>query len=84
MDLPVISEADYKAFVGLTGSNLPDTYDKWLDLRSQWLAEYAKERPRNIKIYPDQFSRFIAVTGRAPNMNTILAFAEAIGRGETY
>jgi hypothetical protein len=84
MDLPVISEVDYKAFGDLTGSNLPDTYNEWLNLRSKWLVEYAKERPRDIKIYPDQFDRFLALTCRAHDMNSLLAFTEAVGRGESY
>ncbi len=76
MDLPIISQADYEAFRNIMGNNLPYTFDEWLNLHAKWCEEYAGDSIRHVRIYADQFARYLDRTGRAPNMNALLRFAE--------
>jgi hypothetical protein len=85
--LPIISSAsDYESFLEIMGSNLPYTYDEWLKFPPKWREQHTLYGDQTIDVYvdPDKFIRFLGRTGRAPNLNSLSMFAQAVHKGETY
>jgi hypothetical protein len=80
------SAEDYESFLEIMGKNLPYTYDVWLKFSPQWHDEHTKngDQTRDIHVDPDEFSRFLSKTGRAPDLNALSMFAQSILDGETY
>ncbi|MGO8798612.1 MAG: hypothetical protein ACLQE9_09545 [Roseiarcus sp.] len=81
---PIITAQDYESFHSLLHDHIPYAYDKWLKLHAMWHHHYTAERHaiRNVHVSPHQFARHLKSTGRAANMNELLAFAEIIATGK--
>ena len=43
--LPVITSDNYDAFRHILRSDIPDTYDEWLNLFSKWAKEWRGNSP---------------------------------------
>jgi hypothetical protein len=82
--MPIINEGDYKAFLEIMRPHMTYTYNEWLNLCSQWSADYASDGIRNISVNPNQFRIFLSATGRAPDINALTICAERIGNGDAY
>jgi hypothetical protein len=83
---PLIDMADYESFRTILGSHIPDTYDKWLDLRAKWEQNAIEDGfvIIDVKIDPDQFRRFRAATGSPANMNSLTKFTILVAEGHVY
>ena len=84
-NLPFFNPDDYPAFRRMIGSDLPDTYDEWLQLHTKEKRELSNvgHSIRVIKIYPDDFARFLSARGQRANFSTLRAFtSEKAARNE--
>ncbi len=84
--IPIITAQDYESFHSLLRDHIPYAYDKWLKLHAVWHHHYTAERHaiRNVHVNPGQFARHLKSTGRPPNMNELLAFAEITATGKPH
>jgi hypothetical protein len=78
--LPVIVSNDYDAFRGILRSHIPDTYNKWLNLLTQWEKKWGGNGTpvRRVNINSREFSRHLDSTGHAPTLNELFVFAAGL------
>jgi hypothetical protein len=76
--LPSIRPQDYSAFLRLDGSDLPGSYELWLNHLMQQKRE--RERVgyivREVDVYPDEFARFCQSQKVAADAFNLLRFAD--------
>jgi hypothetical protein len=85
--LPIIASKDYEAFRTILKADIPDTFDKWLDLRAEWRAIHVERGGGSvidIKLDPDQFSRYLLAARRAPELKSLILFAIGLANGDHY
>lgn len=84
--IPVFAAQDYEAFRRLLGSDLPDTYDEWLQFHERKTRQLLQvgQDVRAIEIHPDEFYRFCAARGTTANGKTLLDFAAEKHAGNSY
>jgi hypothetical protein len=71
---PHIDPQDYDAFRRLPRSDLPDTYDEWLNLLGNENARILVQPGnsiRSLKVEPDEFSRHCRATGTACDLQNL-------------
>lgn len=72
--LPNIAREHYEAVRSLLNRNVPDTYDKWLDLFDKWRQTYAADTIIYVEVNPSQLADFLDRAGRANDLHALLAF----------
>jgi hypothetical protein len=80
--LPAIKKDDFEAFAKFMGNYLPDSYNKWLKLCSEWLADPTLQPFIEVEIDPDEFEGFSVGQGRRPDINALSIFATNIGKSK--
>ena len=80
--LAEITEEDYPAFLALARTELPQTYDDWLDLFHKLIGYYRKvgHEVVLVPVKPDEFARFCEKKKSAYNLNRLSIFAKRKGR----
>ena len=84
--LPRISQQNYQAVRSLPGSDLPDTYDEWL----QSHLKETRERTQvgydvyEVEVDPHEFARFCATRGKPADGKRLLDFAIEKFAGNRY
>jgi hypothetical protein len=82
--MPVFSgDEDYKAFRGLIGEDLTDTYDEWLQLHEHNATNLIKNGHdvRYVEMYPSEFISFCSASERKCNLEALEDFALKKGLG---
>jgi hypothetical protein len=84
--LPNISSRNYQAIRSLSGSDLPDTYDEWLQASTKDRRERAQAGfdPRLIEIDPNEFARYCAARGEPADGKRLLDFTGEKFAGNRY
>jgi hypothetical protein len=82
--IPVIRREDYEAFRRDVGSKLANTYDEWMQLLSNEVAE-ARRNGKTVveaEVNYDEFRRYCGTTGKKPDPMVLLEFAAHRPLGE--
>lgn len=85
--LPVIEKEDYESFQKLLGPRLSFSYDDWHKLSyAYWHADHRQEGETivQIRVTPDEFSRYLIKNPTANDLKGLLAFAEEASHGVKY
>jgi hypothetical protein len=85
--IPVIAPEDFDAFKKLLGPQLSMSYDEWIKLSyTMWHPDHLEEDETivDVKVYPDEFARYLKATRSAEDLKSLLPFAEAISKGTRY
>jgi hypothetical protein len=84
--LPFISSRDYDAFRRILHSDLPNTYDEWFQLHTKERADRGRvgHPIREIKVNPNEFSRFLNARGMTANLKTLEDFTIEKASGKHY
>ena len=75
--LPLIASNNYDAFRRILRSHIPDTYDEWLTLFTQWEKQWGSNGApvRRVNVNAREFARHLDATGHAPTLNQLFVFA---------
>ena len=75
--IPVIDRDKYEGFRRETGSDLADTYDRWLEFLRTRRAEAISRGATLVEVEIDlrEFLSFCGSVGRLPNLQSLLDFA---------
>ena len=75
--MPMIPKQQYHSFRGALGTDIPDTYDEWLNLTNKLRNERIRqgEVVPQVEIDFDEFTRFCAARGTTPNNKALLDLA---------
>jgi hypothetical protein len=84
--LPFISPRDYDTFRRILHSDLPNTYDEWFTLHTKERADRGRAGGpvREIKVDPNEFSRFLNARGLTGNCNALTNFVLEKAVGKSY
>jgi hypothetical protein len=84
--VPFIAREQYETFRALKGTDLPDTYDVWLQLHTKQKVERGRigYDVKEIRINPDEFTRFYTSRRIAPNLKTLADFSAEKFAGNSY
>jgi len=84
--LPFISPRDYDTFRRILHSDLPNTYDEWFTLHTKERADRGRAGGpvREIKVNPNEFSRFLSARGLTGNRNALTEFVLEKAGGKSY
>jgi hypothetical protein len=84
--LPFISPHNYEAFRRILHSDLPNTYDEWFQLHANERADRGRVglSIREIKVNPNEFSRFLNARGMAASPKALGAFTIEKASGKSY
>ena len=81
--LPLIAQDDFESFLRLKISGFPADYATVRQRHLNRLAHYGSTyRVVEVHVDPDEFSRFVSDRAKANDIGSLLAFAEAKGKGE--
>lgn len=78
---PLIASQDYEAFRDILGSDLPGTYDEWLQLHRKDVAEHRRQliETSEVEVYPDEFAGFLRAYRTGAGLSALKDFAFAKG-----
>jgi hypothetical protein len=84
--IPLITREQYDTFRSLNGSDLPDTYDKWLQLQTKQKVERGRigYTIKEIRINPDEFTRYCTPRRITPNLKALMDFTVEKSQGNNY
>lgn len=82
----ISSERNYQAIRRLPGSDLPDTYNEWLQASTEARRERAQAGfdVRLVEIDPNEFGRFCASRGDPADGKRLLDFTKEKFAGNRY
>jgi hypothetical protein len=76
--LPRIAPENYEAIRSLLKNGIPASYAEWLDLRANWIKEYAGDSVIHVDVRPDQFFRYLDRTRHTHDLKTLIDFVADI------
>jgi hypothetical protein len=84
--VPQIAEQDYESIRRLLNRDIPDTYDKWLNLIFECVTnnQATGHISETIDIDPNEFGRYLRATGAEANLQGLRNFAFQKGTGHKY
>jgi hypothetical protein len=84
--LPLIGSEDYDAFRRLLNPDLPDTFDAWFNLHTEYRTDLRKkgEIVEEVEVNSHEFTRFLRATGRRANLKALEEFTLGKARGNQY
>ena len=80
--LPVIDENDFKSFKSIMHHEInPPTHQVWLQGHADRIAHYrSTHKVIEVDVNPDEFEGYLSERSRGANMESLLAFAEFVGK----
>jgi hypothetical protein len=81
--LPLIASHDYEAFRRILDTDLPNTYNEWLQVHTDHRSDLERKGVivGEIEVYPDEFARFVRDHGNVANITVLRNFViEKVGR----
>jgi hypothetical protein len=85
MYLPNISRAYFDSFRKTLGDDVGANYEEWMARHRSRLAEYGEAYTIvEIRVVPDEFYRFCDAKCVGRDGNSLLQFAESIGKAGAY
>ena len=84
--LPFLSPRDYDTFRRILHFDLPNTYDEWFTLHTKERADRGRAGcpVREIRVNPNEFSRFLSARGLTGNRNALTEFVLEKAGGKSY